>query len=53
MKLYHGSTVIVDRPQILQTETGRDFGPGFYTTGIKNQALYRFRGGLLKWPTVS
>jgi hypothetical protein len=39
MKLYHGSTVIVDAPRILKTEIGRDFGAGFYTTGIKEQAV--------------
>jgi hypothetical protein len=39
MKLYHGSTVIVDAPRIIKTEVGRDFGTGFYTTGIKNHAI--------------
>ena len=39
MILYHGSTVIIDKPRILTTEYGRDFGPGFYTTGIKEQAV--------------
>jgi hypothetical protein len=39
MKLYHGSTVIVETPRILKTEIGRDFGAGFYTTGIKDQAI--------------
>jgi hypothetical protein len=39
MTLYHGSTVLVDKPQILNTEYGRDFGPGFYTTDIKEQAV--------------
>jgi hypothetical protein len=39
MKLYHGSTVIVDAPRILRAEIGRDFGTGFYTTGIKEQAV--------------
>jgi hypothetical protein len=38
MKLYHGSTVVVDLPRIIKTEIGRDFGTGFYTTGIKDQA---------------
>ncbi|MDR0585683.1 MAG: DUF3990 domain-containing protein, partial [Treponema sp.] len=38
MKLYHGSTLIVDNPRIIKTEQGRDFGAGFYTTGIKEQA---------------
>jgi hypothetical protein len=39
MKLYHGSTIIVDVPRIIKTEAGRDFGTGFYTTGIKDQAI--------------
>jgi hypothetical protein len=39
MKLYHGSTVIVDTPRIIKTEIGRDFRTGFYATGIKDQAI--------------
>ncbi|MDR0910543.1 MAG: DUF3990 domain-containing protein [Spirochaetaceae bacterium] len=38
MILYHGSIVSVLEPQIIITEAGRDFGPGFYTTSIKQQA---------------
>ena len=38
MKLYHGSTVVVDAPQIIRSAIGRDFGFGFYTTDIKEQA---------------
>ena len=38
MILYHGSTVIVDVPRIIVSEAGRDFGTGFYTTDIKQQA---------------
>ena len=40
MKLYHGSLVIVDSPQILPRENGKtaDFGTGFYTTTDYNQA---------------
>ena len=38
MKLYHGSTVEIKKPQILKNEKGRDFGEGFYTTPIKEQA---------------
>lgn len=38
MILYHGSTVVVELPQIISTEYGRDFGFGFYTTDIKEQA---------------
>ena len=38
MILYHGSTVEVVNPQIIASDLGRDFGPAFYTTGIKDQA---------------
>jgi hypothetical protein len=30
---------MVDKPVIIKTEYGRDFGPGFYTTEIKEQAV--------------
>ena len=39
MILYHGSTVIVDYPRIINNEIGRDFGFAFYTTDIKEQAI--------------
>ena len=39
MIIYHGGTDIVDTPRIMQAYTGRDFGPGFYTTGIREQAV--------------
>lgn len=39
MILYHGSNVIVETPKIIKTEYGRDFGFGFYTTDIKEQAV--------------
>ena len=38
MILYHGSYMPVETPQILTLEKGRDFGFGFYTTTIKEQA---------------
>ena len=38
MKVYHGSTVIVDRPEIRQGENYLDFGAGFYTTTSYAQA---------------
>ena len=38
MKLYHGSTVVVEAPQIIRSAVGRDFGFGFFTTDIKAQA---------------
>lgn len=39
MILYHGSFVEVVNPQIIVSDLGRDFGPAFYTTGIKDQAV--------------
>ena len=38
MTLYHGSTVSVEEPRILESDVGRDFGFAFYTTDIKAQA---------------
>ena len=38
MIVYHGSTIVVDKPQILQSERFLDFGTGFYTTTNKEQA---------------
>ena len=38
MILYHGSYMKVEIPQIITSDKGRDFGFGFYTTTIKNQA---------------
>ena len=39
MILYHGSTMVVDKPEILQSERFLDFGTGFYTTTNKEQAI--------------
>lgn len=38
MILYHGSTIIVDKPQILTPNRTLDFGIGFYTTENSTQA---------------
>lgn len=38
MKLFLGSTVIVDKPEILNEQRLLDFGKGFYTTSNQNQA---------------
>lgn len=38
MILYHGSYTQTKTPKILLQEKGRDFGLGFYTTSIKEQA---------------
>ena len=39
MTIYHGGTHIVDMPRIIAAYTGRDFGKGFYTTRIRDQAI--------------
>ena len=39
MIIYHGSTVIVAKPEIRQSERMLDFGAGFYTTSKKEQAI--------------
>lgn len=38
MKLYHGSTVIVDKPLVSYGRNNLDFGKGFYTTNMQSQA---------------
>ena len=38
MELYHGSTVIVDKPVLLPEQRTLDFGSGFYTTTNLDQA---------------
>ncbi|MEE1291484.1 MAG: DUF3990 domain-containing protein [Spirochaetota bacterium] len=38
MILYHGSNMEIKNPQILTQDKGRDFGFGFYTTSIREQA---------------
>jgi len=38
MIIYHGSTIVVDKPKILPSERFLDFGSGFYTTTNKEQA---------------
>ena len=38
MILYHGSDIKVTKPKIIITDKGRDFGPAFYLTPIKEQA---------------
>ena len=39
MVLYHGSNVEVKEPKILAPNHALDFGPGFYTTLNKEQAV--------------
>lgn len=38
MKLYHGSTVIVEQPRVLTDLRALDFGSGFYLTSNEEQA---------------
>ena len=38
MILYHGSNVIVDKPEIVTPNRFLDFGAGFYTTSNQSQA---------------
>jgi hypothetical protein len=39
MILYHGSNVVVDKPQLVPQNRALDFGSGFYTTENKTQAV--------------
>ncbi len=39
MIIYHGSNILVDKPQILKPKRGLDFGEGFYTTTNRTQAI--------------
>ena len=46
-KVCHGSRVVVEQPRILQTRYTKDFGPGFYCTMLREQAVrwaVRFTG---------
>ena len=38
MRLYHGGTVIVDKPKLIPQNRYLDFGFGFYTTANREQA---------------
>jgi len=38
MIVYHGSTSIVEKPDILHSKRFLDFGRGFYVTSYKSQA---------------
>jgi len=39
MRLYHGSTVAVRKPSLRPGRTNADFGKGFYTTSVLEQAV--------------
>lgn len=38
MRLYHGSNILVEKPNLKYSRTSRDFGLGFYLTTDYNQA---------------
>lgn len=38
MKIYHGSSIVVKRPDIKSVGYNKDFGFGFYCTAFENQA---------------
>ena len=38
MKVYHGSSVVVAKPDLSKSKVRIDFGPGFYVTTFKEQA---------------
>ena len=39
MKIYHGSYIAVETPEILKSKFPKDFGEGFYCTGLEQQAI--------------
>jgi hypothetical protein len=39
MKLFHGSTLKIVKPEVTKSRKRVDFGQGFYTTIIKDQAI--------------
>lgn len=43
MRLYHGSNVVVERPDLARSKPFKDFGRGFYLSPILSQAEERAR----------
>ena len=39
MRLYHGSNVVIQQIDLAKCKPYKDFGQGFYLTGIKDQAF--------------
>jgi len=39
MRLYHASPAIVEHPDVLHSRENLDFGRGFYTTALREQAV--------------
>lgn len=38
MKIYHGSNMVVEKPEIRENLRALDFGAGFYLTSSRTQA---------------
>jgi len=39
MRLYHASTLVIEKPDVLHSRDKLDFGKGFYLTAIREQAV--------------
>lgn len=39
MTLYHGSNLVISEPKLIEQNRFLDFGPGFYTTTNRAQAI--------------
>lgn len=58
MRLFHGSYMIIDKPEVRKGRSKVDFGQGFYLTGIQAQAekwakVIAFRKGPAFKPVVN
>ena len=54
MKVYHGSTMMIRKPDVIHSKSFLDFGPGFYVTSYKEQAeRWAYRKGMrLSMPAI-
>lgn len=50
IRLYHGGLEVIETPSLLKCRANTDFGRGFYTTTIMDQALARAEQ---RWATLS
>lgn len=39
MEVYHASTLTIDKPDVSHSRAYLDFGPGFYITTMRHQAI--------------
>jgi hypothetical protein len=39
MKVYHGSFISIEKPEIIKSKFSKDFGEGFYCTKLEEQAI--------------